>query len=239
MSPGERAQNYRSSSCKRSTNGFQIVTRVVPNEASSGQFTKRSKSTPSCTQRGYPRIGDGEKIKAIKYQYLDDAKLRKPKPQISVKAAIRKELNPTHPFTSVSEPLNKTQLNIVIPSLNLTSLLNSSLHSRSGNYRSKELPPLTLKQVHDLIFDIYQSKVALDCSFMSSNDGVIKPRRETMEQYLITYLQKKYGLKSIVLEHSKAIAKAINFYSKADQQVNLFSMVLKHQVDEDFMHMQQ
>lgn len=60
-----------------------------------------------------------------------------------------------------------------------------------------------------------------------------------MEQYLITYLQKKYGLKSIVLEHSKAIAKAINHYSEGDQLVHLFSLVLKHQVDEDFMHMQQ
>ena len=53
-----------------------------------------------------------------------------------------------------------------------------------------------------------------------------------MEQFLITYLKKKYGLKSLVMEQTKAIVKAVAYFADLDQEINLFSKILSHQVDE-------
>jgi len=57
-----------------------------------------------------------------------------------------------------------------------------------------------------------------------------------MEQYLQTYLKKKYGLKSIVIEQAKSILRSIMVCS--DQEVVLFKKVLKHEVDEDLRQKQ-
>lgn len=54
---------------------------------------------------------------------------------------------------------------------------------------------------------------------------------ETMEQYLQTYLKKKYGLKSLVIEQARSILRSIVVCS--EQEVVLFKKVLKHEVDED------
>lgn len=60
-----------------------------------------------------------------------------------------------------------------------------------------------------------------------------------MEQYLVTYLTKKYGLKKLVEEQTRAIIRAVTAYSEVDQEVRLFMKVLSHQVDEDFRLRQQ
>lgn len=60
-----------------------------------------------------------------------------------------------------------------------------------------------------------------------------------MEQYLVTYLTKKYGLKKLVEEQTRAIVRAVTAYSEVDQEVHLFMKVLGHQVDEDFRLKQQ
>ena len=49
---------------------------------------------------------------------------------------------------------------------------------------------LTLKQLKDTIEEIYESKLKYD---QKNFDG--KLPRETMHQYLFTYLNQKYGLK--------------------------------------------
>ena len=57
-----------------------------------------------------------------------------------------------------------------------------------------------------------------------------------MEQYFYTYLNQKYGLKSIVIEQAKSIINAVNTFYKVDHDVYLFHMVLKHEIDEEFRH---
>lgn len=59
-----------------------------------------------------------------------------------------------------------------------------------------------------------------------------------MEQYLYTYLNQKYGLKSIVLEQAKAIIHAVSNYQNTDHDIHLFEMVLRHEVDEEFRYKQ-
>lgn len=65
-----------------------------------------------------------------------------------------------------------------------------------------------------------------------------KQSRETMEQFLYTYLNQKYGLKSIVIDQANAIIQAINHYSDQNHDVLIFGKVLRHQVDEEFRYVQ-
>jgi hypothetical protein len=59
------------------------------------------------------------------------------------------------------------------------------------------------------------------------------PRGETMENYVGTYLTQKYGLKSIVIEQAKALIRAVVHHQDRDQEIHLFSKVLRHLMDED------
>lgn len=43
--------------------------------------------------------------------------------------------------------------------------------------------------------------------------------RETMEQYMYTFLTKKYGLKNLVIEWASSIVDVMRNYSKVDNDV--------------------
>lgn len=58
----------------------------------------------------------------------------------------------------------------------------------------------TLKQLKDLVQDIYQSKTKFDVKCSET-----KQPRETMEQFMYTYLNQRYGLKSLIIEWAAAI----------------------------------
>lgn len=62
---------------------------------------------------------------------------------------------------------------------------------------SKQQRVLPLKQIKEIINDIFNSKFKYDAKCRETQMPI-----ETMEQYLYTYLTKKYGLKVGVL-HSK------------------------------------
>ena len=53
---------------------------------------------------------------------------------------------------------------------------------------------LTLKQLKETVDEIYESKVKFDEKNFQGKLG-----RETMNQYLFTYLNQKYGLKSLTI----------------------------------------
>lgn len=88
---------------------------------------------------------------------------------------------------------------------------------------------LTLKQLKETIEDIYANKLKFDEKCKET-----KLARETMEQYLYTYLNQKYGLKSLINEWFQSISKAIERYQEFDAEIALFSKILKHHVDEEF-----
>ena len=92
----------------------------------------------------------------------------------------------------------------------------------------------SLKQLKEFIQDIYTQKIKND----DKNVNLNKQTRETMEQYLYTYLNQKYGLKSIVIEQAKAIINAVNTFHQVDHDVHFFEMVLKHNIDEEFRYKQ-
>ena len=55
-----------------------------------------------------------------------------------------------------------------------------------------------------------------------------------MEQFLFTYLNQKYGLKSIVIDQINAIVNSIEKYQLQDHDVLLFGKVLRHEVNEEY-----
>ena len=92
----------------------------------------------------------------------------------------------------------------------------------------------TLKQLKELITDIYIQKVKHDDKCVNQNHS----QRETMEQYLYTYLNQKYGLKNIVIDQVNGIISGIANYQRQDHDVLLFGKVLKNEIDEEFRYVQ-
>lgn len=92
---------------------------------------------------------------------------------------------------------------------------------------------LTLKQLKDVINDIYTQKLKYDQKCVES-----KLPRETMEQYMYTYLNQRYGLKSLIIEWVAAIINGIKTYLKQDHDVALFGKILKNECDEEFRFIQ-
>jgi hypothetical protein len=91
---------------------------------------------------------------------------------------------------------------------------------KQGNKNCK----YSLKQIRELITDIYIQKVKHDDKCIN----MIHQNRETMQQFLCTYLNQKYGLKQIVHEQANAIIQAISDYQFIEHDVLLFKKVLKN-----------
>ena len=83
----------------------------------------------------------------------------------------------------------------------------------------------TLKMMKDTIYEIYNSKV----EFNKKCDDNQQPR-ETMEQHMYTFLNHKYGLKSIIIEWATNIINGIRNFSAEDTEVLLFGKILRNDV---------
>ncbi|KPA79767.1 hypothetical protein ABB37_05516 [Leptomonas pyrrhocoris] len=93
---------------------------------------------------------------------------------------------------------------------------------------------LTLKQLKEVIEDIYTSKTKYDERCRQN-----QLPRETMEQHMYTYLNQKYGLREIILEWATAIVQAVRRYAATDNDVAVFGKILRNEVDEEFRLVQQ
>ena len=56
---------------------------------------------------------------------------------------------------------------------------------------------------------------------------------------MYTYLNQRYGLKSLIIEWAAAIIQGIKAYSKEDHEVALFGKILRNECDEEFRFIQQ
>lgn len=59
-----------------------------------------------------------------------------------------------------------------------------------------------------------------------------------MEQFMYTYLNQKYGLKSLIIEWASTIINGVRTYLKDDHEVTLFGKILKNECDEEFRFIQ-
>jgi hypothetical protein len=55
-----------------------------------------------------------------------------------------------------------------------------------------------------------------------------------MEQHLYTYLNQKYGLKSLIIEWASAVMAAVKRFSEEDNDVAVFGRILRNEIDEEF-----
>jgi len=86
-----------------------------------------------------------------------------------------------------------------------------------------------LKQLKDIINDIYSQKIKYDKKCRDSKLPI-----ETMEQFMYTYLNQKYGLKALIIEWASTIIAGIKQYLNDDHEIALFAKILKNECDEDF-----
>ncbi|KAL0219511.1 hypothetical protein P9112_005164 [Eukaryota sp. TZLM1-RC] len=88
---------------------------------------------------------------------------------------------------------------------------------------------LTLKQLKELIEEIYVSKQKFDQKCEEINQP-----KETMSQHLLSFLTHRYGLKSLILQWSRAVKVAVEKFKNVDNDVMVFDRMLKNLIDEDF-----
>merc|ERR1740117_1688431 len=93
---------------------------------------------------------------------------------------------------------------------------------------------LSLKQLKDHINAIFASKLAFD---KKCKDAHLP--RETMEQHMYTYLNQKYGLRSLIVEHATSIVKAMHMFAEKDNDVAVLQQVYENKIDEEFRFVQQ
>eukprot|EP01138_Halocafeteria_seosinensis_P012779 gb/GECG01013055.1/.p1 GENE.gb/GECG01013055.1/~~gb/GECG01013055.1/.p1 ORF type:complete len:808 (+),score=132.51 gb/GECG01013055.1/:1-2424(+) len=98
-----------------------------------------------------------------------------------------------------------------------------------------EAPPktLSLNQLKDFIESIYASKIRFDAKCEEA-----RLPYETLEQHMYTYLNQRYGLRSLILSYAAAIIRGVNTFSQADNDVRVFGCILRNEIDEDFRFVQ-
>jgi hypothetical protein len=128
------------------------------------------------------------------------------------------KVNADNSLNSLKSPSSRKEIIPIQPSK------KQFMKNRIANSRD-----LTLKQLKDAIEEIYNSKVKFDEKCFET-----KQPRETMDQFLYTYLNQKYGLKSLIGEWSVLLLKSIEKFEEQDAEVQLFSKILSHKIDEEF-----
>ncbi|OMJ73081.1 hypothetical protein SteCoe_28308 [Stentor coeruleus] len=101
--------------------------------------------------------------------------------------------------------------------------------SISRNNSGLSIKDLTLKQLKEFIEEIYTSKEKFDQKCIETHQA-----KETMEEYMYSYLNQKYGLKSLIQDWISAIVKAVEKYEPEDPDVLLFAKIIRHQIEENY-----
>ena len=84
-----------------------------------------------------------------------------------------------------------------------------------------------------MLNDIYMQKIKFDRSCRDQNQP-----RLTMEQYLYTYLNHRYGLHNLAVEYFQSILNAVVKHKDEDHEIVLFGKILKNECDEEFRQSQ-
>ena len=86
----------------------------------------------------------------------------------------------------------------------------------------------TIKMMKEVISNMYSSKVAFDKKCIQN-----KQAKQTMEEFMYTYLNQKYGLKNMVIEWATNIINGIQTFSAEDTEISLFGKILKNELEEN------
>ena len=117
---------------------------------------------------------------------------------------------------SINSVMNKTYQNIIYDNASLANL------SLAGNR------VFTLKMMKEIISNIYSSKTIFDQKCLQN-----KQPKQTMEEFMYTYLNQKYGLKNMVMEWATNIINGIRTFSLEDTEISLFGKILQNELEEE------
>lgn len=95
---------------------------------------------------------------------------------------------------------------------------NKELSQLISNVNHKQL---TLKQLKELIVEIYEAKSTFDEHCVKEN----KPK-DTLEQYMFRHFKNKYGLNNMVVSWTFSLLNGIKKYSTKDNDVTVFGLVI-------------
>ncbi len=142
-------------------------------------------------------------------------------------------------FKSIKKPNKKSETFQPKNYKNIYSLNNNYNNINKNPYNSKNnsksnsiviVRPhnLTKEQLLQLIDEIYRSK-----SISNQKCEEVGKPIETMEKHLYTFLNQKFGLKSLTIEYASAIIKGIKDYSNSNSEICLFGMILRNELEEN------
>jgi hypothetical protein len=89
---------------------------------------------------------------------------------------------------------------------------------------------VTLHQLEEFISELYSAKKKHDQVCTDKEQA-----QETLEQFMYTFLNNKYGLKTLVVEWMIALINAVKIYKEESHKVFMFAQILKNRCEEDFV----
>ena len=126
--------------------------------------------------------------------------------------------------------INNSNYSLINNSMNNINIDNyNKTNENKNDFVTNSKPKiLSLKIAKDIMNEIYNSKVIFDRKCYENG----KPR-ETLEQHMYTYLNQKYGLKTLVIDWASSIINAIKLYSSEDCEISLFGKILRNEQEEN------
>ena len=125
-------------------------------------------------------------------------------------------------------PIKLTENTNTLENVNTINYLNTHNNENiyiSSNAERRQI--ISLKTLKDLINEIYISKENYDIKCEQ-----YKLPKETLEEHMYTFLNKKYGLKNLIIDWAKNIISGIKYYSKKDSIVLLFGKIMRNEQEE-------
>jgi hypothetical protein len=92
---------------------------------------------------------------------------------------------------------------------------------------------ISFSQLKEHIEELYEAK--RDFDEKCKKNGL---PRESMEQFMFSFFKHKFGLNTIVIEWVYAMVESIRMYHHEDNDIALFALILRNEVDEEFAEIQ-
>ena len=105
---------------------------------------------------------------------------------------------------------------------------NNNFTFNINNINASKHQIISLKTLKDFMDELYASKANYDMKCME-----FKLPKETLEEHMYTFLNKKYGLKKLIIAWARNIINGIKYYSKKDSFVLLFGKIMRNEQEEE------
>lgn len=126
-------------------------------------------------------------------------------------------------------PANKASSQPLSQSMDL-EITRGNLDAQPQNISIRQM---TLKQLLDVITAVYESKREFDRKCEEARQP-----KETMQQHLLTYLRKQYGLQSLLDSHALSILQATKKFARRNNDVMVFKKIIDNEFEEKFRDVQ-